>query len=157
MYATRSAFDFPLGRIPSARCSGRSAPCCRAEEDVGEEGGLVRELSWDVVSLWSDGGKVGCFSVVEDKMKHTKRAILIFSKYCWSYNGNLCLCPLRCWRKGRVGSRFCCELNSSELFCIEFQWVSEQFRFVKAALLEDFSASVFVESTSSALPSCMQE
>lgn len=69
----------------------------------------------------------------------------------------ICLCPLRCSRKGRFGSRFSCEINSSELLCIEFQWVSEQFRFVKAALLGDFSASVFVESTSNALPSCMQE
>lgn len=51
IYATKSAFDFPLCRIHSAHCTGRSAPCCRAEEDVGEEGALVRELSWDVISL----------------------------------------------------------------------------------------------------------
>lgn len=157
MYATKSAFDFLLCLIHSSHCSGTNAPCCRAEEAVGEEGGLVRELPWDAISLWSDRGKVGCFFVVEDKVQHTKRAVLIFSKYCWNYNGNLCLCTLRCSRRGRFGSRFCCEINSSELFCIEFQWVSEQFRFVKAALFGDFSASVFVENTSSVLPSCMQE
>lgn len=160
MYAAKSAFDFLLCLIHSSHCACTNAPAHRVVEPSRMWG---RRLVWFVnfrgmlLLFWSDGGKVGSFFVVEDKMKHTKRAILIFSKYWWNYNENLCPCPLRCSGKGRFGSRFCCEINSSELFCIEFQWVSEQFRFVKAALLGDFSASVFVESTSSALPSCMQE
>lgn len=44
IYAIKSAFDFLLCRIHSSHCSGTNAPCCRAEEDVGEEGGLVCEL-----------------------------------------------------------------------------------------------------------------
>lgn len=141
---------------PGAAARGHSAPCCGAGRMWG------RRLRWfmnfpGTLFLFWNGGKLGCSFVGADKMKQTKRAVLIFSKYCWNYRGNPCLCPLRCSGEGRFGSRFCCEINNSELLCIEFQWVSEQFRFVKAALLGDFSASVFVESTSAALPSCMQE
>lgn len=51
MYTTKSACNVPLCLIHSACCTGTNAPCFKAEEDVGEEGGVVRELLWEVISF----------------------------------------------------------------------------------------------------------
>lgn len=62
MYTTKSACNVLLCLIYGAYRTGTNAPCSKAEEDVGEEGSMVHELLWEVISFltrWRK--KVGCF------------------------------------------------------------------------------------------------
>lgn len=51
MYGTKSACNVLMCLIHSAYCPSTNTPCFKAEEDVGEEGSLVHELSWEVISF----------------------------------------------------------------------------------------------------------
>ena len=48
---TKSACNVLLCLIHSGYCTDTNAPCFKAEEDVGEEGSLVHELLWEVISF----------------------------------------------------------------------------------------------------------